>query len=168
MRLFVALPAPPAVQACAGAWQSGLTARFIPAPQWHLTLAFLGATEEARLPALQAMLQRLGLHDFTLTLNDIGFSSGSRVVWLTLAEHPPLQALHAALAEALRDEGFPVEARAFHPHVTIARFKRKSDGEEWKNYRARVAALLPVTAQWRGPVLFSSVTASSGSRYEAL
>ena len=32
-----------------------------------------------------------------------------------------LAALHAALAEALRERAFPIEQRAFRPHVTLSR-----------------------------------------------
>jgi 2'-5' RNA ligase len=56
---------------------------------------------------------------FELVLNRVGVFRRARVGWLAPEITPDtLVALHAALAAALIDASFPLEARPFHPHVT--------------------------------------------------
>ncbi len=96
----------------------------------HLTLAFVGEVDDARVPALCALGASLeGLPaPFTLSLATPGSFRHARVAWIA-PERPPAglamlaQSLHLALAAG----GFPVEARRFAPHVTLARRCRDPD-----------------------------------------
>jgi 2'-5' RNA ligase len=125
-RVFYALvPDPPlqlqlAAQGHAIARRAG--GRAIPAANVHLTLAFVGDVAAARLDALRAIVPALPRQAFALVLNRVGVFRRARVGWLAPEIAPDtLVALHAALAAALTDASFPLEARPFHPHVTLAR-----------------------------------------------
>ena len=124
--MFYALvPDPPlqlllAAQGHAIATRAG--GRAIPPANVHLTLAFVGDVAAARLEALRAIVLTLPRQRFDLELNRVGVFRRARVGWLAPEITPDaLTVLHAALATALTDASFPLEARPFHPHVTLAR-----------------------------------------------
>ncbi len=139
-RTFLALELPDAVK---GALRRRIErlARAIPEVRWvdpaslHLTLAFLGELDDARLEAAtqSAMVVASAHAPFTLRLAHLGtFGSARslRVIWVGLAgEHAQLLALRGALTDDLASRGFPREERPFAPHLTLARIKAPlSDG----------------------------------------
>jgi len=104
-------------------------ARWVPKEDLHLTLAFLGSVADARAgevsAAVAAVLQ--GHVDFAVRLGELGaFPSvkRARVVWAGLNDATGgLARLADSVGAALQPLGFPPEARAFRPHVTLARLK---------------------------------------------
>jgi RNA 2',3'-cyclic 3'-phosphodiesterase len=139
MRLFVAVDLDDATRARigrvidtlrAGTEQAGSKARisWIVRERLHLTLQFIG---EVREPMVDAIVTRLrpafDLAAFELRFDGVGTfppAGRPRVVWLGVdrgAEQ--LAALHAETARRLADVPFRREARAFAPHLTLARFK---------------------------------------------
>ncbi len=134
-RTFLALELPDAVKNALRRRIERL-ARMIPETPWvsleslHVTLAFLGALDDARLEAAtQAAAAVAALHTpFSLRLAGVGtFGSARspRVVWMGLAgEKALLLALQADLADDLTARGFPREERPFAPHLTLARVKK--------------------------------------------
>jgi RNA 2',3'-cyclic 3'-phosphodiesterase len=121
----------------------------------HLTLAFLGAL------TAEQVERALGLGvaappAFELTLDTLGFSARSRILWFAPSEIPPsLAALERAVWESLSGLGFEREPRRFKPHVTLAR-------------RARTGGGAPTPVRWRieGFALVESLPAPLGARYE--
>ena len=99
------------------------------AEKLHLTVKFLGELEPERVEALMRAATRAAesVEKFALTLAEAGAfpSSGNpRVLWLGLRDETKrLAALYERLEEECARESFPREARAFHPHVTIARIR---------------------------------------------
>ncbi len=95
----------------------------------HLTLKFLGAVEETRLPALSLAATRAtsARAPFTLTIADAGAfppHKAARVLWLGVRDSTGgLARLHQAIEDECAAEGFPREERSFHPHITIARLR---------------------------------------------
>ncbi|HEV2236938.1 MAG TPA: RNA 2',3'-cyclic phosphodiesterase [Ktedonobacterales bacterium] len=107
--------------------------RAIPAARWvdpaglHLTLAFLGELDDARLAevAPAAAEAAAGVAPFTLNvgaLGTFGRPRAPRVIWAGVSgELRPLGALHRRLGDALARRGFALEARPYAPHLTLAR-----------------------------------------------
>jgi 2'-5' RNA ligase len=91
----------------------------------HLTLCFLGDVARARLPELCASLA-VPCAAFDLVLNHFALWPRDVAVIEPLTVPDELRALHAALKEALRGLGLPVESRRFRPHVTLARHARQA------------------------------------------
>jgi 2'-5' RNA ligase len=126
-RLFIALwPAAPARRALCD-WLHGWTwpaqAAVVDPARLHLTLHFLGALPEPRLAALREALAvpARGMAPFDLRFDRLEHWPHGLVV-LGPSEAPePLRALHAGLADTLRALQWPLEARPFRPHVTLAR-----------------------------------------------
>jgi 2'-5' RNA ligase len=123
-RLFIALwPGPrlrQALAACrdASPWPAGAAPTATEA--LHLTLHFIGPVPTERIDAVAAALQ-VPMQAFELRLQTTEVWHGGIAVLLPSAVPDRLRQLHADLAEALRRLAWPVEARAFHPHVTLAR-----------------------------------------------
>lgn len=86
----------------------------------HLTLHFIGNVVRERLPELQAGLA-LPCIRFELDFGRTALWPRGIAVLEPLSAAPGLLALHGALADALHRLGLPTEARAFRPHVTLAR-----------------------------------------------
>jgi len=91
----------------------------------HITLHFLGNVARARLPELRAALA-VPCAAFDLVLGRPALLSRGVAVIEPLTIPDELLALHAALKEALRGFGLPVESRPFRPHVTLARHAQQA------------------------------------------
>lgn len=124
LRLFLALwPSPRvrlALQARQGAWRWSDTAARVAPERLHLTLHFLGDVPRERLPELQQGL-RVEFKRFELVFAAAALWPHGVAVLLPEATPPALLALHADLQHALQSLRLPTEARAFRPHLTLAR-----------------------------------------------
>jgi 2'-5' RNA ligase len=99
----------------------------VEAAKIHLTLAFLGEVDEARIAALAAHARALDSARFTLVLDRVGSFRRSRVAWAGSSVVPgALVTLQGRLEQGLRAAGFALDERPFSPHVTLARKTRKS------------------------------------------
>jgi 2'-5' RNA ligase len=128
-RVFYALPPPAAVREALGrlavAAASRAQGRATRDDSIHLTLAFVGDVDAAAVARLVAIGARLRSAPFDLLLDTEGGFRRARVAWIAPSTTPPaLRALQQALAGALADEGFALEARPFAAHVTLARHCR--------------------------------------------
>jgi 2'-5' RNA ligase len=111
----------------------GRLGRAVPAARWvnpdglHLTLAFLGELDDARLAEVVPAVTEatVGAEPFTLTigaLGTFGTPRAPRVIWAGVGGAlRPLGALHQRLAAALALRGFALDARPYSPHLTLAR-----------------------------------------------
>ncbi|MGE5529226.1 MAG: RNA 2',3'-cyclic phosphodiesterase [Patescibacteria group bacterium] len=131
MRLFVAiwLPAPLARAALTrleGLRPGSRGVRWVKPDQLHLTLKFLGETQEGLLPSLEAALAGVASASTPIYL---GLGGGGvfppagppRVVWLAVTPGPELADLAARVERALAPLGFAPERRPFRPHLTLGR-----------------------------------------------
>jgi len=164
LRLFFALVPGERVSNALGVLARDVAARArgrpVAAANVHLTLAFLGATPESSVAALEAVGAGLPREGFALLLDHVGGFRASGVAWVGASSIPPaLAALHAALAQALAAGGFPIEARPFQAHVTLA---RKCSGV--------LREALPAPVPWRvdALTLVASTLAPGGSVYRSL
>jgi 2'-5' RNA ligase len=94
----------------------------VPMAKIHLTLAFLGDLDEARLGDALASAEGLDHGSFEVILDQWGSFRGAKVAWAGCRKaSKALGNLQADLAERLRVRGFELEERAYTPHVTLAR-----------------------------------------------
>ena len=170
MRLFFAIPLPDDVKAALGRFQAeargrGLAAAWVRPEGMHLTLAFLGETEPARVPGLLALAERGAGPDFLLATTRLGGfpkDRAARVVWLGLQEEPLLAEATARLRAGLRETGVPFDGKPFRPHLTLARPRTPVDigslgpGPEPQAFPAREL------------VLYQSLQVREGTEYRAL
>lgn len=132
MRLFVGIElneeARAALSAARASWEKMVKARFCDADLYHLTLVFIGNVEEERLPALKKTLSRVKWSPFSLKTGAADrFEKGVLFAGVQ-TPNDGLSALQKAVAEALREDGWPFENRPYRPHITLAR-QAKGFGE---------------------------------------
>jgi len=142
--------------------------RWTPAENLHLTVRFIGSVERDTVDLVAGGLEGLPLRGFELELGEIGtFKHGRlvRVVWLEVRGGADQASELAATVEAeCVRAGLEPEARAFQPHLTLAR-ARPRDGA--------ALPLLPAPPElppWRAEelVLYSSRLGRAGAVYEPL
>lgn len=189
LRLFVAVAMPEALREGLASLRRDWAGRFASRLGWvrpenaHLTLAFLGATPGASLPAITGALGTVRAAAFTLGWGRAGFFPqpagqaapvAPRVVWLGLGEgaeavHDLAGAVRGALDGALGGKA-ACDAKPLRPHLTLARVKqaRREDAAQWLDFAADAAArnwpVIRVTAF----VLYASRTRPEGPEYTAL
>lgn len=133
MRLFVAVD-PSAAVRLRLADEIGRLRPCAPSARWvasdalHVTLAFLGEVEIARVSRISGALESVAVDQAPFEIHAVGLGtfgppSRPRVLWASIAhrEDDALARLHAATAAALAPLGYAPEARAFTPHITLAR-----------------------------------------------
>ena len=95
----------------------------------HLTLKFLGEISAAKVKEVSACLRNLGpLEKFVVAVKGFGFFPDARrprVFWVGVEAAPALHYLAERVEEAMQSIGFGRESRAFHPHLTLARFREQ-------------------------------------------
>lgn len=95
------------------------------ADNYHVTLAFLGQTDENAVPELLRLGALCWRAPFTLALSGgIGAFKGGSVIWAGLDKSDALFDMQARLQAILRENGFPLEEGAYAPHITMARSAR--------------------------------------------
>lgn len=94
----------------------------------HVTVKFLGDTEEALAPEILETIREAcrGIAPLGLRLQGVGAFPNLRrmsVLWVALEGAEPLAGIARTLDEALVDFGFPKERRPWAAHVTLARVR---------------------------------------------
>ena len=153
MRLFFALWPPRETAEALARWARPLEGKPVPAEKIHLTLAFLGGVEPAK---LVAAAKKVRARAFELPVDSAKYVRGNEMVWVGPREMPEgLRVLVERLHFALYRAEFILERRAFAAHVTLVRKARKP---------ASIAPLPKV--EW--PVREFTLVNSELSRYKVL
>jgi 2'-5' RNA ligase len=132
LRLFVACDLPGEVERAVAAWQRDELAvhdDLRVSAALHLTLAFLGSVQAARLPDLERVLGGITWRRAECRLTQPLFlpAQGKRRVVTLELDDPAgeLRRLQADVSAGLAAEGlYEPEKRPWLPHVTVARFRR--------------------------------------------
>jgi 2'-5' RNA ligase len=179
MRLFIAIELPDAVHSALEALQSrlraaGVRASWVKGGNIHLTLRFLGDVDEDRAARIVDMLETeyASVGPFALQVRGVGAFPNARrpsVLWAGCEPaEGPLACVQQAAETAARAVGLAPEAKAFRPHLTIARVK------DWRA-AGPVGEALDCERDFdagefdaAGVALFSSRLMPSGAVYERL
>jgi len=182
VRLFVALDIPEEVRRSLAAWVSRLRGPAGSArssrpggPRWtrieglHLTLKFLGDAPDERVGEIRAALASIHRgSSIDLNFRGTGFFPNEkqpRVFWAGIESGPELQTLVESVERQLIPLGFPREARAFQPHLTLARF---SSHEGLEQLREQLAAAAPAefgASRAREFHLYQSILKPDGAQH---
>ncbi len=176
LRAFVGVPVGPALvrQMSAVRAEFGDRAvRWIPAPNLHLTLKFLGDVEEAQVASIRAAL-RDALSDITafrVAARSLGVFPDARrprVLWVGLSA-PELALVARRVNRAAEPFGIERATAPFRPHATIGRWRRPEPGggrlqddlARWRDHQFGEFRIDDVT-------LFQSTLRPGGAVYSAL
>ncbi len=164
MRLFFALWPDQAVRERLAHWSRELHAvcggRPTRPENLHVTLAFLGGVEDARVAEVERAAAEVSPCAVSLVLDQPGYWKHNRIAWAGASAVPAeLEALVADLRGALTRSHIEFDSKGFVSHVTLLRHVREPKA---------MPALEPVKWMLDGFSLMRSVTLPRGSRYEML
>jgi RNA 2',3'-cyclic 3'-phosphodiesterase len=209
MRLFIALDIDDAVRERISRFVEGVQG-FAPDARWmkpeslHVTLKFIGEQPEPAVEQIKEALKTVSSSAMPIQFRGYGFfptAKSARVFWIGMEAGPQLASLAARIDEKLTDEKLsgekmsdekttdektaPLriakEARAFSPHLTLARGSGGSGSPKWRKadtpnrvfqHLQEKLASLPApefgTMTPRGFFLYQSELSPKGSKYTKL
>jgi 2'-5' RNA ligase len=150
MRVFVALEIPEEVRRALGECIARLAAvrggaRWVRPASLHVTLKFIGEAPPEQVERIRNALEAVRVESpVEMKFRGTGFFPGAkhpRVFWAGIEASPNLAVLAAQIEERLAPLGIPRESRAFHPHLTLARF---NDERGLRELQAEIARLGPL------------------------
>jgi RNA 2',3'-cyclic 3'-phosphodiesterase len=138
----------------------------------HLTLVFLGQVQADTVPLLvHAMSQDVDATPFAIAFSGRGVfpaRGAPRVFWAGIgAGKEQLQLLQREMARRVTAHGVTLDAREFHPHLTLGRWtaSRPSDARRILSLTRPERLASEIVAR---VTLFESRLSSSGATYSAL
>ena len=182
VRLFVAIELPDEARLAITGEQTRIRRRLEGSKQssikWvtpdhlHLTLAFLGYVANERLETVvESMRQPLDAESFSLEFGGLGVfppRGDPRVLWIGVKDGAEeVVALQRLVADRLARLELTLEERAFHPHLTLARW-RSGGRSDRERVREQETAQRLVRIDVSDVTLMESRLSPAGSTYIAL
>jgi 2'-5' RNA ligase len=137
----------------------------------HITLAFLGQVDDAKVPAVVAAVEEAAAGHAPLSLRfggggGFGRPRRPRVLWASVeGDTEALAAVQKAVTGALEPLGFPPEDRPFKAHVTLARARNPGGDAGLAACAEDLAARDFGEARIEEVILFRSDLSPAGPRY---
>lgn len=177
MRLFVALDVPEEVHAALAELSARLrktcqSARWVRLEGVHITLKFIGEVPAEQYEGIRQTLG--GLPSFApieVRFAGLGFFPSPRrprVFWAGVEGGPHLAELAAAIEMKLEPLGIAPEKRAFHPHLTLARFESPQGTQALRDAVESLGTPEFGSETFREFHLYQSVLKRSGAEYTRL
>lgn len=169
MRTFIALDIPASFQAdlvrLSRQLSMAVEGRFMKRDTYHLTLAFLGETDEAAIREIMPILDALAKGRGSIQLHPEGLGKFGRAsdatLVLMLQQNDPLMGLAQDLRDQLDACGVAFDGKKFKPHITLARRARIPKG-------ALPHLVFPLPAQATSLTLYKSTLSPDGATYKPL
>jgi 2'-5' RNA ligase len=131
-RLFVGIRPPPQIRdLLIDAMDDSSDFRWQDEEQLHLTLRFVGEVDRPTADDLAAALGAIRSAPFAIRVQGVGRfeQRNSGALWAGVEPKAPLATLAAKIERACQTVGLDPERRAFHPHITLARWKGRRSHE---------------------------------------
>jgi RNA 2',3'-cyclic 3'-phosphodiesterase len=167
-RLFVAIRPPEAIRdLLIDAMDDSADFRWQDDEQLHLTLRFIGEVERPIANELADALGRVRASPLELRIAGVGRfeQRNSGALWAGVEPKPPLAALAAKIERLCQSAGLEPERRAFHPHITLARWKGRRT-RQVQIFLERHGALSSDPFAADAFILFESRLSRHGAHYE--
>jgi 2'-5' RNA ligase len=169
-RLFVAIrPPEPIRDLLLDAMDDSADFRWQDEEQLHITLRFVGEVDRPVGDDLASALTRVRADRFTIRVSGVRRfeQRSSGALWAGLEPKEPLAALAAKIERACQSVGLDPERRAFHPHITLARWKGRRS-REVAGFLERTRGLVSDPFEVDEFTLFESHLSRHGALYEAV
>ncbi|MEP7131100.1 MAG: RNA 2',3'-cyclic phosphodiesterase [Sphingomicrobium sp.] len=167
-RLFVAIRPPEHIRdLLIDAMDDSPEFRWQDEEQLHLTLRFVGEVERPVADVLAGALGRVRAGRFAARVNGVGrFEQRSGgALWAGVEPKEPLAALAAKVERVCLSAGLAPERRAYHPHITLARWKGRRTGD-LESFLQRKRGLVSEPWEIDRFILFESRLSRHGAHYE--
>ena len=167
-RLFVAIrPPEPIRDLLIDAMDDSADFRWQDEEQLHLTLRFVGEVDRPIANDLAAALGGIRAEPFELRIAGVGRfeQRNSGALWAGVEPKAPVAALAAKIERVCQQTGLEPERRAFHPHITLARWKgrRTREVQDLLERRGSLASEPFAVTEF---TLFESHLSRHGAHYE--
>ncbi|MCB2231547.1 RNA 2',3'-cyclic phosphodiesterase [bacterium] len=179
-RLFIALPLSSDVERALGQIiddlsVAGARVKWVDPRNIHMTVRFLGDTDERLIPDLKKLIDRVVSHTRSarVSISRLGAFPNlkkPRVFWAGLDQETPLEGIVAMAEEIERGVqalGFEPESKSFKPHLTLARVKYP-DGLDPLCRAVHDYTVTPIDVSLDRLVLFKSTLTPQGPVYDRL
>ena len=167
-RLFVAIRPPEEVRdLLVDAMDEGPALRWVGEENLHLTLRFIGEVERPVANDVAAALDAIRFPAFQLRVGGVGRFErrNGGALWAAVEPKDRVGELAAKVERACQSAGLGPERRAFHPHITLARWNR-GNAEAAVRFARRHSALSTPPFQVDSFILFESHLSRHGAHYE--
>jgi 2'-5' RNA ligase len=166
-RLFVAIRPPETIREKLLDLMEGVPdLRWQQDEQLHLTLRFIGEVERPVADDLATALDRVRFERFSVVLNGVGRFEKHRhgALWAGVQPKDQLKALNAKIERVCQSAGLEAEHRAYHPHITLARWKGRAAGLE--SFMEQHTGLMSQPWEVEEFILYESRLGHDGAHYE--
>ena len=167
-RLFVAIRPPEEIRdLLLDAMDDSADFRWQADEQLHLTLRFVGEVERPVADDLAAELGRVHAQPFEIRISGTGRfeQRSSGALWAGVEPREPVATLAAKVERTCIAIGLEPERRAFHPHITLARWKGRRS-REVASFLERTRGLASEPFGVHDFTLFESRLSRHGAHYE--
>ena len=167
-RLFVAIrPPEPIRDLLIDAMDDSADFRWQDDEQLHLTLRFVGEVDRPVAEDLAATLGQIHAPRMELRIAGVGRfeQRSSGALWAGVEPKAPVAALASKVERACESAGLEPERRAFHPHITLARWKGRRT-REVQDFLTRTSGLSSEPFDVTEFILFESRLSRHGAHYE--
>jgi RNA 2',3'-cyclic 3'-phosphodiesterase len=169
-RLFVAIRPPEAIRdLLVDAMDDSPELRWVPEEQLHLTLRFIGEVERPLADDIAHELERVHADRFHLRIAHVGRfdQRNGGALWAGVEPKAQVAELAAKIERACTRAGLEPERSAFHPHITLARWNRRS-ARTADAFLERNCALASGPFEVTSFILFESHLSRHGAHHEAV
>ena len=142
IRAFIAIDLPSEVLQCLEDVEKqlkqslgGISVRWVPVENIHLTLKFLGDVSESNIDMLTDILQSTvsSVKQFELSVGGLGAypkPHRPRVIWVGVEAPPELMSAQRSIESEMAHLGYARDKRPFNPHLTLGRVSRHSSNKD--------------------------------------
>lgn len=140
---------------------------------FHITLRFLGETEDLYLNSICLALQKAAsqIESFRLKPMGTGFFGSKKqpgVIWYGYQECAEIKQLVSLVNENLYQLGFPKEGKPYRPHLTLGRVKTITELQEFETLMQEYKEMRVNEIKPTGFSLFRSDLKPTGPVYKEL
>jgi RNA 2',3'-cyclic 3'-phosphodiesterase len=152
---------------------SGADVKWLADENIHLTLQFLGPTDDSVIPDIKEALVKIlsPYPPFYITISQVGSFPGEkrpRILWVGIEGSEDLIRLQKDIAKEMEKFGYPPEERRFTPHVTIGRVRTNKNIPELIKRLEEIRTVSFPGFEAKEIVLMKSELNPAGAKYYSL
>jgi 2'-5' RNA ligase len=146
--------------------------KWVPEENLHLTLRFLGETNENKIDRITKAITEASIkRQFEFSVKDTGIFGSSyrpKVIWFGITPKEDLQKLAGLINQSLSRIGYTNDRQNFVPHLTAGRIKELSDKTLFQNIISKYKTQFLQKVNVNEIILFESVLLKQGATYRTL